>query len=272
MIVAAVAARASAGTFTMVMDYVARGFDALGAAILVGGLIWSIVLAVMAVRRSGWSAKAYLVLRQAFGGTLLLGLEVLVAADLVHTVAVAPTLDNVLVWTSGCLYPAEISLLAGPSPAPPTFQGLPRGDRAPHGMIRKMHGTIFATTVGGYHVQPGQRHKFAPSGFFGIVQSSISCHTACSSCSSQPAPGSATAQLVQVPIGWAGAVRTLARTTMPGVSCTGQRSGAVVIPQWVGGSPGPTDSEMPGASSALNHSASAFAVPCSRTGSSVSAS
>ena len=36
-------------------------------------------------------------LRQAFGGTLLLGLEVLVAADLVRTVAVAPTLDNVLV-------------------------------------------------------------------------------------------------------------------------------------------------------------------------------
>jgi len=51
----------------------------------------------MATRRSGWSAKAYLVLRQAFGGTLLLGLEVLVAADLVRTVAVAPTLDNVLV-------------------------------------------------------------------------------------------------------------------------------------------------------------------------------
>ena len=51
----------------------------------------------MAVRKSDWSAKAYLVLRQAFGGTLLPGLEVLVAADLVHTVAVAPTLDNVLV-------------------------------------------------------------------------------------------------------------------------------------------------------------------------------
>ena len=38
-----------------------------------------------------------MVLRAAFGGTLLLGLEVLVAADLVRTVAVAPTLDNVLV-------------------------------------------------------------------------------------------------------------------------------------------------------------------------------
>ena len=45
--------------------------------------------------RSGWSAKAYLVLRQAFGGTLLLGLEILVAADLIRTIAVAPTLNNV---------------------------------------------------------------------------------------------------------------------------------------------------------------------------------
>ena len=96
MILAAVAAGASAETFTMLMDHVAQGFEALGAAILVVGVIWSFVLAAVAARRSGWSAKPYLVLRQAFGGTLLLGLEVLVAADLVHTVAVAPTLDNVL--------------------------------------------------------------------------------------------------------------------------------------------------------------------------------
>jgi uncharacterized membrane protein len=79
------------------MDHVAQGFEALGAAILVVGVVWSFVLAVVAWRRSGQPAKAYLVLRQAFGGTLLLGLEVLVAADLVRTVAVAPTLDNVLV-------------------------------------------------------------------------------------------------------------------------------------------------------------------------------
>src|SRR3954453_2417346 len=79
------------------MDHVAQGFEALGAAILVVVVTWSFVLAALTGRRSGWSAKAYLVLRQAFGGTLLLGLEVLVAADLVRTVAVAPTLDNVLV-------------------------------------------------------------------------------------------------------------------------------------------------------------------------------
>jgi len=97
MILAAVAAEASGETFSRLMDHVAQGFEVLGVAILAVGVIWSFVLAVVAGRRSGWSAKAYLVLRQAFGGTLLLGLEILVAADLVRTIAVAPTLDNVLV-------------------------------------------------------------------------------------------------------------------------------------------------------------------------------
>lgn len=90
-------AEASGESFSHVMDHVAQGFEALGAAVLVAGIIWSFVLAVVAWRRSGRPATGYVVLRSAFGGTLLLGLEVLVAADLVRTVAVAPTLDNVLV-------------------------------------------------------------------------------------------------------------------------------------------------------------------------------
>ena len=36
-------------------------------------------------------------LRQSFGGVILLGIEILVAADLVRTVAVAPTLENVVI-------------------------------------------------------------------------------------------------------------------------------------------------------------------------------
>lgn len=75
MILAAAAAEASAETFTGLMDPLAQGFEALGAAILVVGVIWSFVLAAVAARRFGWSATAHLVLRQAFGGTLLLGLE-----------------------------------------------------------------------------------------------------------------------------------------------------------------------------------------------------
>ncbi len=84
-------------TFTTVMTHVAQGFEALGAVVLVAGVLWSAVLAVVAWHRSGQPRRGYLALRQAFGGALLLGLEVLVAADLVRTVAVAPTLTNVLV-------------------------------------------------------------------------------------------------------------------------------------------------------------------------------
>ena len=90
-------AETSGETFSSFMDHVAQGFEALGAAVLVVGIVWSFVLAVVAWRRSGQAANGYVALRAAFGGTLLLGLEVLVAADLVRTVAVAPTLDNVLV-------------------------------------------------------------------------------------------------------------------------------------------------------------------------------
>jgi uncharacterized membrane protein len=90
-------AEASGQTFSSFMDHVAQGFEALGAAVLVVGIVWSFVLAVVAWRRSGQPANGYVALRAAFGGTLLLGLEVLVAADLVRTVAVAPTLENVLV-------------------------------------------------------------------------------------------------------------------------------------------------------------------------------
>ncbi|HUJ06742.1 MAG TPA: DUF1622 domain-containing protein [Streptosporangiaceae bacterium] len=85
-------------SFNTVMDHVAQAFEGLGALILVVGVLWSLVLAVLARRRpSSGGRAAYSALRQAFGGTLLLALEVLVAADLIRTVAVAPTLDNVLV-------------------------------------------------------------------------------------------------------------------------------------------------------------------------------
>jgi uncharacterized membrane protein len=77
------------------MEHVAQGFEALGAAVLVIGVVWSIVLAVIAWRRSRKPGLAYTALRQSFGGALLLSLEVLVAADLIRTVAVAPTLANV---------------------------------------------------------------------------------------------------------------------------------------------------------------------------------
>lgn len=84
-------------TFAEVMDHVAQAFEVLGAIVLAVGAVWSFARASIMWRRTRQPRLAYTLLRQTFGGTLLLGLEVLVAADLVRTIAVAPTLSNVLI-------------------------------------------------------------------------------------------------------------------------------------------------------------------------------
>lgn len=84
-------------TFAHVMDHIAQAFELLGVVVLALGAIWSLLIAALAWRRSGQPASAYSLLRRTLGGALLLGLEILVAADLVRTIAVAPTLGNVLI-------------------------------------------------------------------------------------------------------------------------------------------------------------------------------
>jgi len=78
------------------MENVAKVFEGVGAAVLVIGLVWSVGLAGRTWRRAG-GRLGYKALRESFGGVLLLALEVLVAADLIRTVAVAPTAENVAV-------------------------------------------------------------------------------------------------------------------------------------------------------------------------------
>ena len=85
------------GRYTDIMLVVAQAFEIVAAAILVIGLIAAFVLAGRTYLRTHDGRATYTLLRQFFGGVLLLGLEVLVAGDLIRTVAVAPTLDNVLV-------------------------------------------------------------------------------------------------------------------------------------------------------------------------------
>ena len=84
-------------TFTEVMERVAQAFEAIGAFVLLVGLFLAVGLAVRAFRQFGDWPEAYRVLRRSFGGVILLGLEILVAADLVRTVAVEPTMENVLI-------------------------------------------------------------------------------------------------------------------------------------------------------------------------------
>ncbi len=84
-------------TFTEFMEHVAHAFELVAAAVLVIGLLWSAILSLRRWQRSGSGAQAYQVLRRSIGAVLLLGIEVLVAADLIDTVAVEPTLENVAV-------------------------------------------------------------------------------------------------------------------------------------------------------------------------------
>jgi uncharacterized membrane protein len=84
-------------TFSEAMEHVAQLFEAIGALVLLVGLLFCFTLSIRAFRRSGDGRRAYQVLRESFGGVILLGIEILVAADLVRTVAVATTLENVVI-------------------------------------------------------------------------------------------------------------------------------------------------------------------------------
>jgi uncharacterized membrane protein len=79
------------------IEAIARGFDLIAAAVLVVGLVVAAVLALRAWRRTGQGPAAYRVMRQGFGGAILLSLEILVAGDLIRTVAIDPTLESVAV-------------------------------------------------------------------------------------------------------------------------------------------------------------------------------
>lgn len=75
--------------------FVAAVFEVAGVAVIVGGAGLALVRAAGARGKAG-TKSAYTIVRNIFGRSVLLGLEILVAADLIRTVTVDPTLDNLL--------------------------------------------------------------------------------------------------------------------------------------------------------------------------------
>lgn len=67
--------------------------EVLGAAVIVCG----IALAALTALRAGTAPQRFSRVRRTMGRGILLGLEVLVAADIIRTVAVTPTLESVVV-------------------------------------------------------------------------------------------------------------------------------------------------------------------------------
>ena len=84
-------------TYFKVLRLIVHVADGIGVAVLVAGLILAAFLALRTLSRTGDGAKAYSVLRRTLGGGILAGLEVLVAGDLIRTVAVDPTMNNVII-------------------------------------------------------------------------------------------------------------------------------------------------------------------------------
>ena len=82
-------------SFHDTMERVVQGFEIAGVAILVVGSLLAFVSAALGLRRSGGRA-AYQRARQGVGRAILLGLEVLIIADIVLTITVDRTFDSAI--------------------------------------------------------------------------------------------------------------------------------------------------------------------------------
>ncbi len=77
------------------MEHVVQAFEVVGVVILAIGSIIAIVGAAVAVIR-GERVEAYERARRDIGRAILLGLEVLIIADIVQTITIDPTLESAL--------------------------------------------------------------------------------------------------------------------------------------------------------------------------------
>lgn len=80
-----------------VFTFVAIAFEALGALAMVVGFVIAIVLGVRALSRGEGGGAAFQVLRTTLGSGILLGLEVLVAADLIRTITSNPSIEDAVI-------------------------------------------------------------------------------------------------------------------------------------------------------------------------------
>ncbi|MUP46160.1 DUF1622 domain-containing protein [Gramella sp. BOM4] len=76
------------------IEYTARIIEAIGVLTIIIGTILALSKYILAKQDS--SQRSYRLLRQELGKGILLGLEILVAADIIATVVTEPSLDKVI--------------------------------------------------------------------------------------------------------------------------------------------------------------------------------
>ncbi|HEX8127349.1 MAG TPA: DUF1622 domain-containing protein [Allosphingosinicella sp.] len=80
---------------TRLMEPVATGLELFGVLVIVGGILWATARFVLRDLRSGDPVRAYERYRANLGRGILLGLEILVGADIVATVTAPLTFKSV---------------------------------------------------------------------------------------------------------------------------------------------------------------------------------
>ena len=81
--------------FDEAVELTGRVIDGVGVAILVVGALAALTPYLISLMRGRASGDSYRIVRQNLGRAILLGLEFLVAADIIRTVAISPTLGSV---------------------------------------------------------------------------------------------------------------------------------------------------------------------------------
>lgn len=93
-----------------VFTAVAIGFEVVGATAMVIGFAIAVGLGIRALARGDGGHAAYQTLRNTLGGAILLGLEVLVAADLIRTITSKPSMEDALILGTIVLIRTILSL------------------------------------------------------------------------------------------------------------------------------------------------------------------
>ncbi len=92
-------------TFEDSMEDISKAFEAVGVAVIVIG---GVVAMVLGLKNFKDMSKFFADVRRDFGRPLILGLEILVAADIIKTITVDPSLESVVVL--GILVAVRIAL------------------------------------------------------------------------------------------------------------------------------------------------------------------
>ena len=82
---------------TEIAHDVAKAIELVGIAIIAVGAVINLAMFARRALNAAERADAMATLRSNFGRSILLGLEFLIAADIINTVAVTPTLQSVIV-------------------------------------------------------------------------------------------------------------------------------------------------------------------------------